>query len=329
MWCCQAMQRLITTSTFPVTQGVFLPAMGLSLGLGASTLRRHRASGLYVPVSGRALAPRDVEITVEHRAIGALLTWPDGVVCLRTAACLLAWPVSDGGETDVLVPNGRRGFGGLVPHQWGVRPTEVIRVGGVRMTDRLTTLADCLGRLPEQEGWGLLAWLWTRDEITAADIESQIDDRYHLYGVVRLRAMLAAVLDGALSLGEVKFHEFLREGTFVGWQADQKVGREGRIVARVDVLIPDLGIVLEFDGAIAHNDATAAKDAHRDRALRNELGLLVEHVTWGDMYERPRHTVLRIRAAIELAGAQIAAGVRPYPFLHIDREKIWARADPR
>ena len=33
--------------------------------------------------------------------------------------------------------------------------------------------------------------------------------------------------------------------------------------------------------------------------------------------------------AVFVAGAQIAAGVRPYPFLHIDREKIWARADPR
>ena len=137
--------------------------------------------------------------------------------------------------------------------------------------------------------------------------ESQIDDRWRLYGIVRLRAMVAAVLDGAVSVGEVRFHDFLRSHGFVGWKGDRKILRRGRIVARADVLFDEFGVIIEFDGSVAHDEDTADGDAARDELLRG-LGYVVEHVTWWQMYERPRGLVARIRAA--LVGRAPASGAR-------------------
>lgn len=287
---------------FIATAGVFTPPMAAQVSLSRRQVAHLVRGGDLVRVCGSAVAPSGAEPTVEQRAIGALLTWSDGIICLRTAGRLHGFPVDDKGETDILVPNGRRPTNGLVPHQWSVRPVDVEQRGPIRLTDRRTTLADLFGRLPEAEAWSLLSWLWTRDEITEEDLASQIDDRFHLYGIVRLRAMLAAVRDGALSLGEVRFHDFLRDRRFVGWKGDQKIRRRGRIVARADVLFVELMVICEFDGAIAHGEDTAEEDAAREKMLK-DLGYIVVRVTWADMYERPRDLVRRIKEALA-EGAQ-------------------------
>ncbi len=298
------------------TLGVFtLPTAADALGTSVRTVRRLVTRGAFERVCGAGFVVAGAEISAEQRAAAACLTWPDAVVAFRTAAVLHGFGIDDGGETDVLVPNCRASARGLITRHWSVRPVQVERRGDVAMTDRATTAADCLGRLPEAEAWSLLAWLITRELIEIDEVETQLHERHHLYGVVRLRAMVAAVRDGALSMGEVKFHECLREWHVVGWSGDQKVGRRGRTIARVDVLLDDLGVVFEFDGAVAHDESSAARDAARDRALRDELDLIVVHVTWADLYERPVETRRRLREAIAEAEALAAAGLRPRPFL--------------
>lgn len=294
------METDILSDVFLETAGVFTPAMASQISLSRRRVAYLRQTGVVMRVCGAALTLACAEVTTEQRAIGALLTWSDGVICLRTAGRLHGFPVDDHGETDVLVPNGRRPSNGLVPRQWSVRPVDVEQRGPIRLTDRRTTLADLLGRLSETEAWGLLAWLWTRDQITEEDLAAQVDERWHLYGIVRLRAMLAAVHDGALSVGEVRLHEFLRDRGFVGWRGDQKIrrfGTFGRIVARADVLFVELNVILEFDGAIAHGDETAEADAARDELL-TDLGYIVVHVTWADIYERPHELVKTIKGAL-------------------------------
>lgn len=300
------MDAAVFDRVFAETYGVFTPAMAGQLNLSRRAVARLRADGVVVPVAGRGLLSAQTPITPAHRAIAAGLTWHNSVSCFRTAAVLHEFHLDDDGLSHALVPNGRRPTQGLVPHNWSVRPTEVERRGSILLTDRRTTLADCLGRLPEAEAWGLLAWHWTRDEITEEDLAWQLDERHHLYGVVRLRAMLAAVRDGALSMGEVRFHEFLREAHILGWEADQKIYRGRTIVARADVLFRNLRLLFEFDGAVAHNDGTAADDQARDKRLE-ALGVRVVHVTWAQMYERPTQLRRTLRTAIRDAATGLAA----------------------
>ncbi len=300
------MDTLILNRTFADTCGVFTPAMASQLNLSRRDVARLRANEEVVRVCGMGMTAAGNEITPARRAMAARLTWPEGIICFRSAGEFHGFKLDDDGLTHMLMPNGRRPNRGLVPHSWSVRPTEVERRGPLLLTDRRTTFADCLGRLPEPEAWGLLAWHWTRDELTEEDIAAQLDERNYLHGVVRLRAMLDAVRDGALSMGEVKFHGFLRDDNITGWEADQKIWCRGRIVARVDVLFRSLRLILEFDGAIAHNESTAVADAARDELLTS-LGYRVEHVTWAQMYERPGELRRRIRTAIQEAAARIAA----------------------
>lgn len=237
------------------------------------------------------------------------LTWPDAIICLRTAASLLAIPVEDQDPdaVDVLVPDGRKPVVGIRPHRWSVRPTDVVLCDGVPVTDRLTTLADCLGRLPADDAWGLLAWMWTREMVTAEEIEAQISDRWHLYGVVRLRRMAMAVRRGALSEGEIALHEFLEASGFVGWAGDQKIFRpSGRIAARVDVLFVAERVVVEYDGRLAHDETTEHDDGARDALLRR-LGYVVIHVRWWQL-RRPRTAATRHQGGTRGGGGAADAG---------------------
>lgn len=295
------MDAQMCRALFPETDGVFTPLMARAAGLSVRDVSRLRSSGAVVRVCGMALVSATTTITPRRRAIGAALTWPDSIVCLRTAALLHRLRIDDDDLTHVLVPNGRRATKGLVPHNWSVRPTAVERRGPLIVTDRRTTLADCLGRMPEAEAWGLLAWHWTRDEIDEADLASQLAERRHLYGVVRLRSMLSAVRQGALSVGEIHFHQFLDDWHIQGWEPDQKILVGGRIVARVDTLFRELRLIIEFDGALAHADAAA--DEARDTMLR-ALGYTVLHVRWPELHDHPARLARRIRASIAAAATR-------------------------
>lgn len=284
------------------TLGVFTPAMAEGIGVMQRDLARLRTRHQVSLICGRGYLVGIDPPTLQQRAIAAHLTWPDSIVCFRTAALIHGWPVDDDGATHVLLPNGRKPFGGLATHYWSVRPTEVVDAGNWRVTDRRTTLADCLGRLPSSEAWGLLAWLWTRDLITVDDLEAQIANRKQLYGIVRLRSMLAAVRRGAVSPTEIELQDFLSDRGFTGWIGDQKIVVRGRIVARVDILFIDERVVIEFDGELAHPTSSTASDQAWDERLK-DLGYHVIRVRWERLVHEPRELMNEIRAALRARAA--------------------------
>lgn len=282
---------------FPATTDVFTLEMLQQIGYSRRQLRRWVEKRWVIRVCGRAFVVSGVAITVHRRAIGAYLTWPDAIVCFRTAAILHGFPLEDDGLTHVLVPDTRRPMRGMTLHRWSVRPAEVIIGDSMQLTDRITTLADCLGRLPSVEAWGLLAWMWTREMVTENEFSAQLDDRFHLYGVVRLRLMVRAVRRGALSVGELRLQEFLEHYGVTGWTGDFFVWRNHRIVARGDVGFRERRLIIEFDGRIAHNEATRAEDEERDRKI-NRAGYDVLHVTWAMLHERPHRLLRYVRAML-------------------------------
>lgn len=282
--------------------GVFTPVMAQEAGLTGRMLARLRRCGHVSLVCGRGFMIGTDPPTLQQRAAAACQTWPDATICFRTAALLLGWPVDDDGATHVLLPNGRKPFAGLATHHWSIRPTEIEDHGSWRMTDPRTTLADCLGRLPDNEAWGLLAWLWTRDLITITDIEAQICERKGLYGVVRLRTMLAAVRRGAVSPAEIALQDFLVAHGFTNWLGDQRIIVRGRIIARADILFAKERVIIEYDGAIAHPKHKEADDEARDERLRH-LGYRVIRVRWERLIDEPRELAAEIRAALTAVAA--------------------------
>lgn len=281
---------------FASTHGVFTAPMAEQHGFTARMVRRWLQHRRIVRVAGRAFIRSGRPITLRHRTIAALLTWPDAVICFRTAAVLHGMPMEDDGVVHVVVPDGRRELPGLRAHRWSVRPMEVTQVGPIVMTDWRTTLADCLGRLGSDDAWGMLAWMYTHDQMTERDLAAQITDRFHLYGIVRLRLMLKAVRRRALSVGELHLQDFLAECGFTGWIGDFPVLRNGRIVARGDIGFRAQRLIVEFDGKLAHQ-GKEERDARRDARI-NRAGYDVLHVTWAILYEKRRQLRDTIRAML-------------------------------
>ncbi|WP_420111863.1 DUF559 domain-containing protein [Pseudactinotalea sp.] len=287
------------TRATTATMGVFTLDMAADIGITAADVGRLRRSGSISRVCGDGHVVGLGPVSVEQRAIATCLTWPDAIVCFRTAALIHGLPtVADDGFTYALVPAGRRTRHGLVPRFWSVRPTEVERTEHWRVTDRVTTMLDCLGRLPADEAWGLLAWLVTRDLVTADELDSQTHERKGLYGIVRLRAMIAAVRRGAVSPAEIKLQDFLVAHGFTGWVGDKKIYRGRRIVARADILFVGERVILEYDGRLAHPDPSAPDEIARDELLR-DLGYAVVHVTWERILHEPWALAEEIRTALE------------------------------
>lgn len=116
-------------------------------------------------------------------------------------------------------------------------------------------------------------------------------------GLARRTAELA---DGSIeSVGESRLrYVCVMGGIEVVAQATIR-GRDGRFVARVDFLVKDTMVVLEFDGRVKYVDGNGRALWHekqREDALR-QLGYSVIRVTWADLGE-PQALLARIRATV-------------------------------
>ncbi|QOR69290.1 DUF559 domain-containing protein [Ruania alkalisoli] len=278
---------------FPDTLGTFTPPMAAAAGVSRAVLRYKLATEEWVRLCGSSIVRCEDRDSVLHRAIGAVLTWPQAILCLRTAALLHGLPVTDDGVAHVLMPDTRKPRLNLRPSTYR-HGRQAIRLHGVPTTDLHTTIVDCLARLPEDEAWSLLAWVRTRELIGPDDLSERILHRFGMTGVVRLRELAEGAATGALSVGEQRLHEVLHDAGITGWLADVPIRFEGRILARADVLFPDARLVVEFDGEQYH---TSAGDEERDRLLRR-AGYRVLHLTWEEVTVFPWKVVAEIRAAL-------------------------------
>ena len=74
----------------------------------------------------------------------------------------------------------------------------------------------------------------------------------------------------------------------LGVEARQQVAvhdRDGRFVARVDFLLPELGVVVEFDGAVKYEGADGREALVREKRREDDLralGYRVVRLTWAD-----------------------------------------------
>jgi predicted transcriptional regulator of viral defense system len=79
------------------------------------------------------------------------------------------------------------------------------------------------------------------------------------------------------------------------------VGREHRVIARVDFLWRSFGTIAEADGLLKYDGrADAIAELKRDRLLR-EAGFEVVHFTWKELFTEPKRVAARIREAFNRA----------------------------
>ncbi|WP_170037481.1 DUF559 domain-containing protein [Georgenia soli] len=301
----EADERLRRTAVL----GVFTLQMASSAGLARGVVRGRIRAGAWVHVVGAAFTAADrapgVIDPVRLRAVGAALTWPDAVLCLRTAAILHGMPVRDDGLAHVLVPEKRRKSRGLAPHYLTVDRREVRRFLSFRITSPRRTAIDCCALLPYQEAERLMAWVRTRDILTLPELVAATEERRGKPGVVQLQRLLADTRSGALSEAERRLHKILGEAGIGDWEADQPIVVNGRLLARADVLFRAARLIVEVDGRAAHQDF----DADRERLNALTLaGYTVLRFSWRQLVDRPWYVREQIEAALRRAGVGSARG---------------------
>lgn len=301
----RATQRLRRSSVL----GVFTLAMANEAGFTRGAVRHRVSRGRWQRLVGAAYVDATASVPpvsdVYRRAAGAALTWPSAVVCLRTAALVHGLPVRDDGRVHVVVQGRRRVWAELVPHFLELGPGDARRVLSFRATTPLRTALDCLATFPYGEAENLLAWVRTREVVTVDALAAAVAERGGRPGVAQLRRLLAASAGGALSEGERRLHRLLDVAGLRGWEADQRIVVDGRVIARADVLFRVERLILEVDGRRAHPDFEA------DRARLNALtvaGYTVLRFTWRQLVDQPSAVVAQIGEALRRARTLTVGG---------------------
>lgn len=119
-------------------------------------------------------------------------------------------------------------------------------------------------------------------------------------GVSRARRAIEQADPSAESIAESGLRPIL---TALGYRVLTQVrilDENGTVVARVDFLLPDLGVIVEFDGAIKYSglqgQSALMAEKHREDRLRS-LGYGVARVVWAQLYTPEQVKLLVERAA--------------------------------
>jgi very-short-patch-repair endonuclease len=275
--------------------GVFTPAD--AYGMSRAQVRHRLRTGTWRRVLGDALAHRREVDTAQLRAKAAALTWPEGVVCLTSAAALHGIPVVDDGLAHLRVPSPRARRGLLVPHRFELAGADVMGIGGIAVTTRRRTVIDCLGRLPTAEALELLAWASSRRVVDADGLRTWLDGHPNAWGNTQRRRVLARLQSGAMSGAELLLHQLLRRARIRGWVAGASLREVLGVWAVADVWFADVRLVIEVDGRRAHGPDQFQHDRTRQNALV-AAGCTVLRYTWHDLTTHPDTVAHEIQALL-------------------------------
>lgn len=312
---------------FAALPGVFRRHEALAAGVTRHTLSRLVTEGVLTrPTQGVYVVPlpdapglahwQDVRRQHLHRLHEALVVHPYHAGSHVSAAAVHGLPVSlhPAGEVHLTcidaVPRSRHHPGVRCHHSDSV-DNRTVQVGGLRVTDLVRTLADCLRYLKPRNSVPMVDQAIREDRITLAQVRRELDLQKRWVG--RPRAL------AALDLADHRRETWLESFSFVVL-ADEGVplpvaqvevyDDERRFVARVDGMLVEEGVVLEADGLRKY--LLAARTEHLSerevvtRALvaqntrqRNleQLGLVC--VRWDT--DEIRHTAAKVAARVQRA----------------------------
>jgi very-short-patch-repair endonuclease len=279
--------------------GVFTRPQAYDAGHTRRQVRRWLEVGRWKVVAGAAVAPGHLGVGAEQLGFAAVLSWPGAVVSHHCAGALHGFPIDPGGfGTAIVEPQRGSAAAGLRAYRVRLSPDEIVWRAGMPLTDRRRTASDLLASLAWNEARDLYAWLATRRIVTSDHVEAWAQSWAGRPGAPQLRRLAVLAKAGSFSAGEDQLHEVLHEMRVTGWTANAPIVVGGRVVAVVDVLVPEYRLVMQVDGWRAHGGRAAFQ---RDRSQQNALVAAGYHVlrfTWDDLTQRRAHVMSVVRNAL-------------------------------
>lgn len=277
--------------------GVFTLRQASAAGMTRAELRTRVRNGSWLHVAGAGYVAAGHPIGAWERAHAGWLTWPDAVVCLRSAGVLHRFPLVDDGLAHVSRASPRHHRAGLRVHELTLARDDVRTLGRVTVTTPARTAIDLLGLLPATEAAALVGWVVSRRSVTADAVVAWLDAHPGARGNRQRRALLPLLASRAGSEAELLLQQLLRAAGIEGWVAGASLLEHVGVAASVDVYFPRVRLVIEVDGRAAHA-ARFQSDRMRQNALVN-AGCTVLRFTWQDLVERPHDVVAQVRLALD------------------------------
>lgn len=276
---------------------VFSGRHAIRAGMSKRQVYYRLKSGLWVRIAGVGLRHRDHPATPQMRATAAVLTWPDAVVCGPSAAQLFGAPIEYSGLVHVIEPTRHSSRLGLQPHDLPLTPQETLTWATYSATSRTRSFLDALAMLPEPAAHSLFVWAFTRNRLTASDLQEHLARAPRRWGTARLRGFLADAHAGVMSPAEALAHKILHRAGICGWTANTQVRDRRGIIGSADILFSAERLVIEIDGRRYHGTDRFQEDRTRQNRLIG-AGYAVLRFTWQDLTRRPGDVVLQIRTLL-------------------------------
>lgn len=276
------------------------------------------APGTYISGTGF----RDAPWETRHRVVleVAARRSPELVVSHLSAAVLHGLPVVRGRPGEVHLT--RPGRGGSLRsdhrriHAGAVVPGDRTVVGGIAVTAVARTLVDVARTCRLGTAVSAADAALHRGLVTAAAVGDVLRQAHGTAGVPAARRALREVDGRSESPGESLLRLALTGRSLPRPLLQAEIRDEtGAFVGRVDLAIPELGLLIEFDGQVKYRglvrpgqDAVrVVLDEKRREERLSELGWLVVRVIWDDLYDEAR-LVERVRRAGAARARLVAAG---------------------
>lgn len=293
--------------------GVVTCAEARGLGIGPSELRTAVRTGTIEPVCRGAYAAAhlvqgdDPERRHRVRRTAVLRARPGQLIATHTSAAL-AWglPVSYAHLDQVHVArNPGRGTTRKYRHHTLHEGYPAVAATTV---DGTPTVVAAVAVLGTAFLYGVIAGVTVADAALRAHITTMVEIDHWVEKLARTPGMAAArsalrqASPSAESPGESWLRVILTGFGFAVVPQFTIRDADGRFVARVDFLLPELGVIVEFDGAVKYEGNGGGPDApfaekRREDDIRR-CGYAVVRVIWSDL-TRPQKIRDWIHAATE------------------------------
>ena len=265
-----------------------------ALWLPASPAERH------VLVSRAVLQQYDDRVALSHASAHVRRGGPDWGLDLSTV------------NLTNLYGRGDRRQAGVTHHRGWAGVHDVSRIGDHWITAPGRTAAETASLLPFAPAVSVLDWTLHQGLTSRAELEHYADHAMCDWpSTIALRTAVARCDARSESVGETRARlMFEKHGIAVEpqWQVFHP---SGALAARVDLLLPELGLMCEFDGAVKYGrllkPGQTLEDVIRDERAREVLlEELTPHrmfrLTWPDL-ANPMRTIDRALRAAEMRRA--------------------------
>lgn len=259
------------------------------------------------------------ESAYRHAVIAAATLNPTCTVSHLSAAALFGLPLVEADLSIVHLTLPRPTGGRRTPtlHRHPAHGTDTpVALDGLRVSSAARTLADVARTESVHTSIPMIDEALRRGLATTADLQEQRVTTRRLGGAARLRRTLELIDQTAESPGESLCRLLFGElGLPTPVPQAEIHDDRGRWIARVDLLLLDWAVVVEFDGMVKYGglatdpDGTTAliREKQREDRIR-ETGLVVVRLVWADLY-RPDRLAARVRHAMAQGRRALDAGL--------------------